>query len=89
MDFYILFQIFLKYVCERTFVRLVRLHPYKQLALKQQGKNKLAPEFYGLYQIIQKISPVAYELKLPDKSRIHNVFYVSNLKKILGQHQTT
>ena len=28
-------------------------------------------------------------MKLSDKSRIHNVFHVSNLKKLLGQHQTT
>ena len=51
--------------------------------------GSLAPKFYGSYQIIRKISPVAYELKLPDKSRIHNVFHVSNLKKLLGQHETT
>ena len=30
----------------------VILQPYKQLSLKQQGKNKLAPKFYGPYQII-------------------------------------
>ena len=59
----------------------VRLQPYKQLSTKQQGKNKLAPKFHGPYQIIRKINPVAYELKLPDKSQIHNVFHVSNLKK--------
>ena len=29
----------------------VRLHPYKQLSLKQQGKSQLAPMFYGPYQI--------------------------------------
>ena len=27
-------------------------------------------------------------MKFPHKSRIHNVFHVSNFKKILGQHQT-
>ena len=27
----------------------VRLQPYKQLSLKQQQKNKLAPKFYGPY----------------------------------------
>ena len=46
----------------------VRLQPYKHLSLKQQGNNKLAPKFYAPYQIILKISPIAYELKLPDKS---------------------
>ena len=30
----------------------VKLHPDKQLSLKQQGKNKLAPKFFGPYQII-------------------------------------
>ena len=29
----------------------VRLHPYKQLSIKQQGKSQLAPMFYGPYQI--------------------------------------
>jgi hypothetical protein len=38
----------------------VRLQPYKQLSLKQHGKNKLAPKFYGPYQINRKISHVAY-----------------------------
>ena len=46
----------------------IRLQPYKQLSLKQQGKNKLAPKFYGLYQIIRKISNVAYKLKLLETS---------------------
>ena len=66
----------------------VRLQPYKKVSLKQGGKNKLAPKFYGPYQISNKISQVAYKLQLPDKSRIHNVFHVSCLKKMLGQHQT-
>ena len=63
----------------------VRLQPYKQLSLKQQGKNKLAPKFYGPYQINRKISQVAYGLDLPDNSRIHNFFHVSCLKKAVGQ----
>ena len=65
----------------------VRLQPYKQVSLKSGGKHKLAPKFYGLYQIIQNISQVAYKLQLTDKSRIHNVFHVSCLKIMLGQHQ--
>jgi hypothetical protein len=65
----------------------VRLQPYKQLSLKQQGKNKLAPKFYGPFQINKKISQVAYRLELLDNCRIHNVFHVSCLKKMLGQAQ--
>ena len=66
----------------------VRVQPYKQVSLKQGGKNKLALKFYGPDQITKKISQVGYELHLPDKSHIHNVFHVSCLKKMLGKHQT-
>ena len=62
----------------------VRLQPYKQLYFKQHGKNKLAPKFYEPYQINRKISHVAYQLDLLDKSRIHNVFHVSCIKRFLG-----
>ena len=47
----------------------------------------MASKFYGPYQINKKISHIAYGLELPDKSRIHNVFHVSCLKKVVGQHQ--
>jgi hypothetical protein len=56
----------------------VRLQPYKQLSLKQQGNNKLALKYYEPYQINRKISPVAYGLDLPDNSRIHNFFHGSH-----------
>ena len=62
----------------------IRLQPYKQVSLKMGGKKKLAPKFYGPYQITKKISQVAYKLQLPNKSRIHNVFHVSCLKKCWG-----
>ena len=29
---------------------------------------------------------MAYELEMPEESKIHNVFHVSSLKKTLGQH---
>ena len=67
----------------------VKLQPYKQLSLKQKGKHKLAPKFYGPYQIIKKISQVAYGLSLPDTSLVHNVFHVSCLKKALGDHHSS
>jgi len=30
---------------------------------------------------------VAYALELPESSRVHNVFHVSCLKRMIGQHQ--
>ena len=53
------------------------------------GAEKLQPHFYGPYKIIQKVGEVAYELELPPESKIHKVFHVSNLKKVVGQQIVT
>jgi hypothetical protein len=37
----------------------LRLQPYKKSSLKSQGHHKLAPKFYGPYQIIKHIGLVA------------------------------
>ena len=79
-----------KHRIERSFevgdLVYLRLQPYRQSSLKKKGAEKLKPRFYGPYRIIRKVGEVAYELELPQESKIHNVFHVSNLKKTLGQH---
>ena len=63
----------------------VRLQPYKQSTLKRSGAEKLKPRFYGPYKVIRKVEEVAYQLELPPNKKIHNIFHVSYLKKVLGQ----
>ena len=43
-------------------------------------KGKLSPRFIGSYEILERISPVAYHLALPPElSKLYNVFHVSML----------
>ncbi|XP_024156291.1 uncharacterized protein LOC112164308 [Rosa chinensis] len=73
---------------ERTFESgdyvYLKLQPYKQHSLQKNSFHKLSARYYGPFQIIEKIGPVAYKLQLPPTAKIHNVFHVSLLKKKLG-----
>nr|GEU84773.1 putative reverse transcriptase domain-containing protein [Tanacetum cinerariifolium] len=41
-----------------------------------------SPRYVGPFKVLKKIGKVSYKLKLPEElSRVHNTFYVSNLKK--------
>jgi hypothetical protein len=63
----------------------LRLQPYKQMSLKQSKKDKkLLPKYYGPYKVLQKIGTVAYKLQLPASSRVHPIFHVSCLNKVIG-----
>ena len=54
--------------------------------MKHFGKyGKLNPRYVGPFEIIARIGPVAYKLKLPrELSNIHSTFHVKNLKKCLS-----
>ena len=47
-------------------------------------RGKLSSRYIGPYEIVSKVGPVAYELKLPPEiSRIHDTFHVSMLRKYI------
>ncbi|KAI5328432.1 hypothetical protein L3X38_027829 [Prunus dulcis] len=63
----------------------LRLVPYR---LQSLAAHSYQPKFYGPYEILEKLGPVAYKLQLPTGCKIHPVFHVSCLKKHLGTHVT-
>ncbi|GJW91157.1 hypothetical protein Tco_0168710 [Tanacetum coccineum] len=48
-------------------------------------KGKLAPRYVGPFEILERVDPVAYRLRLPEElSGVHDMFHVSTLKKCLA-----
>ena len=62
----------------------LRLQPYKKTSLKDEHCQKLAPKLYGPYIVLKCVGQVAYQLALPSQSKLHPVFHVSCLKKVIG-----
>jgi len=58
----------------------VKVKPRKS-SLRLGKCTKLAPRYYGPFEILARVGPVAYQLALPASIRVHNIFHVSLLKK--------
>jgi hypothetical protein len=66
----------------------LKLQPYIQSSIAPRANHKLLFKFYGPFQVIKRISEVAYELKLPTGSTVHPVFHVSQLRQALSPGMT-
>ncbi|GKC57537.1 reverse transcriptase domain-containing protein [Tanacetum coccineum] len=63
---------------------LLKVSPWKRV-VRFGKKGKLAPRFVRPFEITERISPVAYRLRLPKElNGVHDTFHVSNLKKCLA-----
>ncbi|GJZ99193.1 hypothetical protein Tco_0671744 [Tanacetum coccineum] len=48
-------------------------------------RSKLSPRYVGLFEVVERVGPGAYRLRLPQELvDIHDIFHVSNLKKFLA-----
>ncbi|GJV04618.1 reverse transcriptase domain-containing protein [Tanacetum coccineum] len=63
---------------------MLKVSPWKGV-IHFGKKGKLAPRYVGPFEILERIGPVAYRLRLPEElSGVHDTFHVSNLKKCLA-----
>ncbi|GKD46435.1 hypothetical protein Tco_1271080 [Tanacetum coccineum] len=60
---------------------MLKVSPWKGV-VRFGKRGKLNPIYVGPFKVLEKVGSVAYKLELPQElSRVHNTFYVSNLKK--------
>nr|GEV20943.1 putative reverse transcriptase domain-containing protein [Tanacetum cinerariifolium] len=63
---------------------LLQVSPWK-CVVRFGKRSKLSPRYVGPFEIVEKVGPVAYRLRLPQELvGIHDKFHVSNLKKYLA-----
>ncbi|GJT43292.1 putative reverse transcriptase domain, ribonuclease H-like domain, aspartic peptidase domain protein [Tanacetum coccineum] len=64
---------------------MLKVSPCKGVIRFKKKQRKLNPWYIGPFKILERISPVAYKLELPEElSNVHSTFNISNLKKCLS-----
>ncbi|XP_047264773.1 uncharacterized protein LOC124896925 [Capsicum annuum] len=58
-----------------------KVQPYRQVTIAQHSFHKLTAKYYGPFQVIKRVGPVAYTLLFPSSVKIHPTVHVSLLKK--------
>ena len=56
-------------------------HVPRRISLKIGSCAKISPRYCGPFKVLERIGPIAYKISLHAKTRYHNGFYVSFLKK--------
>nr|GEZ38793.1 putative reverse transcriptase domain-containing protein [Tanacetum cinerariifolium] len=63
---------------------LLKVSPRKGV-VRFGKRSKLSPKYVGPFEIVERIGPVAYRLRLPQELvGVHDTFHVSNWKKCLA-----
>ncbi|GJT11255.1 hypothetical protein Tco_0858297 [Tanacetum coccineum] len=63
---------------------LLKVSPWKGM-IRFGKKGKLALRYVGPFEILERIGPVAYQLRFPEElSNVHDTFHMLNLKKCLA-----
>ncbi|XP_068648756.1 uncharacterized protein [Aristolochia californica] len=62
----------------------LHLQLYRQLSLTSVHRHKLAPKYYGPFQVLTSIGSVAYHLQLPPDANLHDIFHDSLLRPFCG-----
>ncbi|KAI3773312.1 hypothetical protein L1987_47837 [Smallanthus sonchifolius] len=63
---------------------MFKVSPWKGVA-RFGNRGKLNPRYVSPFEILARVGPVTYKLKLPQElSNVHDTFHVSNIKKCLS-----